>query len=206
MHVAGGAARTPARRCSDKEGELIMMKTLRVILCALLLVVVGASTATATHGRPDLQVPIQGYLVGVDEVPDMGAPGCEGDFPPDGTLLWRFTTAGTGRIAHLGRVDFSLTHCTHVDFTIMEGVLTISAANGDSLVLTYTGNVTQYEPGDPVALMELSWAVDSGTGRFANATGSGEIDGVTHVPPAGEGTELSLSGTIAYDASNRSNK
>jgi hypothetical protein len=35
-------------------------KTLRVILWALLLVVVGASTASATHGRPDLQVPIQG--------------------------------------------------------------------------------------------------------------------------------------------------
>ena len=203
MNVAGGAARAPARRCSDKEGELIMMKTLRVILCALLLVVVGASTATATHGRPDLQVPIQGYLVGVDEVPDMGAPGCEEVGAP---LLWRFTSAGTGRLAHLGRVDFSYTHCTHVDYTIVEGVLTISAANGDSLVLTYTGNVTQYVPGDPFALWEMAWAVDSGTGRFANATGSGEGNAVTHVPPAGEGTELSLSGTIAYDASNRSNK
>lgn len=183
-----------------------MFKLLRVLLCTLLLVIGGASVAAATHGQPDHMVPMKGALVGQDEIPDEGATGCAEPEEGEEPLLWRFTSAGTGRVSHLGRVTYEYTHCTRTDFTISEGVLTLTAANRDTLVLTYTGAITQYQFGDPEAFWEMSWTPSGGTGRFAGATGSGG-DGfaVTYTPtsPRAGTTELAFDGMIAYDASNR---
>ena len=187
-----------------------MLKLLRVLLCALLLVIGSASVAAATHGQPDLMVPIKGAGVGQDER-DFDSTGCtleEGQAP----LLWRFTSEGTGRVSHLGKVDYVFTQCLHVDFTITEGVLTLTAANGDTLVLDYTGQITQYVPGDPAAFWEMSWTASSGTGRFAEPSGSGEGSAVTYsdapeVPADQVGTtDLTFHGMIGYDASNRAAK
>lgn len=180
-----------------------MLRLLRVLLCALLLIVSSASAATATHGRPEQLLPIGGALVGFDEEPDFTAEGCT---PVGAPLLWRFTSEGTGTVSRLGRVTYHFTHCTHVDLTITEGVLRLKAANGDTLVLHYTANVTQYAPGDPVAFWEQEWTVASGTGRFEGATGCGVGDGATYVPPPVGYTELGLTGMVAYDASNRSTR
>jgi hypothetical protein len=59
--------------------------------------------------------------------------------------------------------------------------------------------------------LEGTWTVVDGSGRFANATGSGGIDGVGDIPggdalfglPDGF-AEFNLTGGIAYDASDRS--
>ena len=51
-----------------------MMRMLRTILIALLLVVLGASTAAATHGQPHRAVPSGAPLVGIDAGPDFEAP------------------------------------------------------------------------------------------------------------------------------------
>jgi hypothetical protein len=186
-----------------------MMKMLRILLCALLLVIGGATAAVAAQGQPQLMVPIKGTLVGQDEEPTPGVfPGClleAGQAP----LLWRFTSEGTGQVSHLGRVTYQFTHCTHVDFTLTEGVMTLTAANGDTLVLTYTGEITQYVPGGADAFWKMSWTPSSGTGRFADASGSGG-DGfaVTHTdtsPLAGT-TDLTFQGMITYNASNRAAK
>lgn len=185
-----------------------MTKVLRVLMCALLLVLFGgAPAAMATHGQPDRMVPITATLVGQDVEPIPGVfPGCtleEGQAP----LLWRFTSAGTGTMSHLGRVSYGFTHCTHVDLTITEGELTLTAANGDTVELAYTAVVTEYEgPEDPEAVWEMSWTVTGGTGRFAGASGSGHGDGVTYTPtsPRAGTTELMLMGMLSYDASNRS--
>jgi hypothetical protein len=178
-----------------------MMRLLRVTLCAMLLVLGSASAVTAGPGQP---VPIRGATVGQDQEPVPGVyPGCEEVGAP---LLWRFTSSGTGTVSHLGRVTYEFTHCTHVDFTITQGVLTLDAANGDVLVLDYTAAITQYQPGDPDALWEMSWTPAGGTGRFANAAGPGGTGyGVTHTPdsPLAGTTDLKLSGMIDYAASNR---
>ena len=176
----------------------------RAILCALLLVMGSISTAAAKQGPPDLQVPIQGYLVGTDGVNE--TPGDCPDAEEVG-LMWRFTSDGTGRAAHLGRVTYHLSHCTYEDSTIRVGEMELKAANGDILELTYTGAITQYTPGDDYALWAIDWTVDGGTGRFVDASGSGDADVVTYAPPYPDPhTELSLSGQIAYDASSRSHK
>lgn len=182
-----------------------MSRMLRALLFTLLLVIGGGSVAAATPGQPDHMVPVKGAGVGQDVSPVPGVfPGCtQGEGEAD--LLWRFTSEGAAQVSHLGRVTYTLTHCLHVDFTITEGVLTLRAANGDSLVMDYTGEVTQYVPGDPDAFWEMSWAASSGTGRFAGAGGTGDGFAVTHTdtsPLAGT-TELTFTGMLAYDASNR---
>ncbi len=183
-----------------------MSRMLRVLLCTLLLVIGGGSVAVATPGQPDAMVPVKGAGVGQDER-DLQSTGCsleEGQAP----LLWRFTSEGTGQVSHLGRVTYTFTQCLHEDFTITEGVLTLGAANGDTLVLDYTGEVTQYVPGDPDAFWELSWAASGGTGRFAGASGTGDGSAVTHTEtsPLEGTTELAFNGMLAYDASNRAAK
>lgn len=176
----------------------------RAILCALLLLMGSVSTAVATHGQADLRVPVGGYLVGVDDEPDEDATDCQVVGAP---LLWRFAGSGTGRVSHLGRVGYEYTQCTHVDYTILEGVMKLTAANGDTLDLTYTGEITQYTPGDEYALWEIQWTAVGGTGRFLEAQGSGNADVITYAPPYPDPhSEFTLDGMITYDASNRSNK
>jgi hypothetical protein len=186
-----------------------MLRLLRVFLCALLLVIGSASVAVATHGQPDHMVPVTGAGVGQDSM-DTSAPGCTvGEAP----LIWRFTSEGAGTVSHLGKVTYEFTQCLHTDYTITDGVLTLTAANGDTLVLNYTGEITQYVPGDPAALWVMEWTPSSGTGRFAEVSGSGGVgSAVTHsdaegVPADQVGTtDLTFNGIIAYDASNRAAK
>jgi hypothetical protein len=51
----------------------------------------------------------------------------------------------------------------------------------------------------------MSWAASDGTGRFAEASGTGDGFAVTHTEtsPLVGTTELTFNGMLAYDASNR---
>ncbi len=186
----------------------MMRRMSRALLMAVVLVLTLGVTVPAQAGQADHMVPMKGAGVGQDVPPVPGVfPGCslgEGEAP----LLWRFTSEGTGTVSHLGRVTYEFTHCTHVDLTLTEGVMTLTAANGDTLALDYTGVVTSYEPGDPEALWEMSWTPSSGTGRFVGASGSGVGSAVsyTSASPLAGTTELTLDGMIAYNASNRAVK
>lgn len=97
------------------------------------------------------------------------------------------------------RVRF--THCTRVDNTIREGALTVTAANGDQLVL-----IEPWGPDSTSALWTMQWEVDHGSGRFASAAGAGVAHAETFIPPLESKTALSLSGMISYDASDRASK
>jgi hypothetical protein len=82
------------------------------------------------------------------------------------------TLNAEGRASHLGRYSSSASFV--VTFTspttaVFDGGGTFTAANGDQLVFTYTGD---FFPG-PVARGLGSYDVVGGTGRFEGATGSG---------------------------------
>lgn len=182
-------------------GVVIMARTLRMILVALLLVTVGSSAAWAANGAMVKDVPIRGWAVGADTI-DFTAPGC-----PSGTS-WSFETVGTGNVSHLGKVDFVLNNCTTEQpsgLITIDGAITFTAANGDMLTITHQGT-TSIEGTTATALYD--WQVAEGTGRFLGATGSGESIGITYIPgDPKEGTsEISLTGTITYDASNRADR
>jgi hypothetical protein len=181
-----------------------MFTILRVVLGALLLVLSSASAATATHGHPDRMVPIKGTVVSLLEGPDESAPGC-----PEGTAwTWRYNSEGAGQLSHLGRVTYEFSHCTNVPGdAIEEGMMTVTAANGDELVMAYAGGGFVFATDGPYVTWMIDWTIVEGTGRFEGATGSGEGHAVTYFPPFPDPyTELDLFGMIAYDASDRSAK
>jgi hypothetical protein len=148
------------------------MKRLFAPLAALVLVLATAVPATAA----DPARPLHGSWVSPDGY-DFAASGC----PADAFL--RFTTSGHGQFAHLGRTSITMAHCTWVDPVANTGSfdlgpIILTAANGDTLVLGHRGTftLTPNPAGMPPytsALSSLIWWVESGTGRFADADGSG---------------------------------
>ena len=114
--------------------------------------------------------PFAGWTNGTDSF-DLAAPGCEA-----GAVI-RYHDAGSGQFLHLGRVHVEVTHCTYMDSGTAghfgPGTITITAANGDTLVLRQAGSFVFDQP-MPSALtssIRLSWTVVGGTGRFDDARG-----------------------------------
>jgi len=116
-----------------------------------------------------------------------------------------YTSTYTGTGTHLGRITATETVCLdfahfvvpNLPYTVYE---TFQAANGDTLILVDTGNFN-------VATMAFTdgvFAVTGGTGRFLHAHGGGstvlsvDSDGSGHV------TGVAYTGTLFYDASDRS--
>lgn len=178
-----------------------MVKIIRIFVVMTLLLVTMAAPASAKG--PDHHVPIKGTVLGEHGPPDVDAPGC-----PD-WAEWRYSSAGEGRVSHLGRVEYSLTQCTvpGPDGVTSEGTITFVAANGDELLIAHTmlSQMVQ-EPGAPPDgfVFEGEWTAVGGTGRFANATGSGDLYGAGNIygvvdPGIPEGLmEINLEGKIAY--------
>jgi hypothetical protein len=111
-----------------------------------------------------------------------------------GLLLTELT--GEGVATHLGRFTVVQSHCLNpATFTFTGGVITWTAANGDELHGTYSGSLAPTP--DPI-ILQITGAFEfsGGTGRLANATGSGSATGPLDVT-TGNFT-LALDGTIAY--------
>jgi hypothetical protein len=165
---------------------------------------VTSALAYLAPGEPAESLPFQmsanAQLLGQDFAPGFGPPSFgrstfEGrcSLPSDFVIGFSFR----GRALHLGRVEGAVEHCTQVDFQtgsaeVTDGVLTLTAANGDVLLATYVGS-----PG-PDGLEEYV-TFDGGSGRFEEATGTAtahprcnRVTGVCDFP---------MSGVLAYDAS-----
>jgi len=190
---------------------MLKMSRIAVVLAALLLVSAAPALA-AGHAKT---VPFHGAVLAEGPEPDMNAPGC------DPGAIWRFSRAGAGDMLHLGDAEAVLSHCTYVvpdgsafHALVLGGMITFTAANGDTLVLAYEGTtdgIVDATGGFLGYTAEGTWTVAGGTGRFANATGSGSLDVVGDVP-GGDGLfglpdgfdQWTFEGRIAYDASDRS--
>ena len=117
------------------------------------------------------------------------------------TSLSTATTAGTGNATHLGRItsDGNLTivgsaSCidNEVGFSA-EMQDTFTAANGDTVTTAITMQLCPIAPG--IYHGVGTYVVTGGTGRFANATGSGVFDGTGNF---NTGTIIcALNGTIS---------
>ncbi|HEY5629878.1 MAG TPA: hypothetical protein VIR16_10235 [Candidatus Limnocylindrales bacterium] len=152
-----------------------------------------AFAGPASAGDPSL--PFAGFTrPGVDV--STAPVGC-----PDGSM-WRYSSHAEGLFTHLGLVDFSITHCSSVDLatgagTFVDGTITITAANGDALFLAEHGTFQVSPWPNPARSdIQLVWVVSGGTGRFANASGSG---GATALGDLAAGSTVSwFRGTISY--------
>lgn len=104
------------------------------------------------------QVPFKGSLAAV-ETDEVQA----GNLAVDGV--------GVGNATHVGR--FTLTLQAQVDLQTFIGVGTMRfvAANGDTILATFTGQATPTTDPNVFSLVEVA-TITGGTGRFARATGS----------------------------------
>lgn len=108
-------------------------------------------------------------------------------------------TTGTGTASHLGAITFMASDCItpgqgSLNFT--QGVLTIYAANGDTLTGTYDGTLTVNPQPNTLSGLAGRFSVTGGTGRFAGASGSGYLQGSENLA-TGQG-QFDLTGTLSY--------
>ena len=116
-----------------------------------------------------------------------------------GPTLLCIDAVGTASIPYLGK-SIAVYQGT-LDFSTIDpstgcgpnpGTFTITAANGDTLVLTLDGMHCQSTPEAPLGLTSGRYTVTGGTGRFEGATGGGVFrDTQTSSNPDFSGTDTS---------------
>ena len=152
-------------------------------LCALTF---GVTNANA--GVKNLPLSIS-----LTTVETLGAP-----VQPDGTPCPNGTafggqTAGTGTISigsgkkiYSGPVFGNATDCATATLQFSNGKLTLIAANGDRLTATYYGSFMQRASGSTEYVINSgAFAITGGTGYFAGASGSGQLQGTENIPLSG---------------------
>jgi hypothetical protein len=172
---------------------------LAVLVAATLCLAFAAPAAAKSPVRPFAGVwHTQDTLIGLPQ--GVPAPDC-----PSDAVLRNYGT-GEGVFTHLGRTNVAFTHCTYMamgvpDGTFDQGTVTLTAANGDRLLLRHEGTfhlTLNPNPGPPFAssTLQTHWWVTGGTGRFAHATGSGV--GVGRTDEIASTMTLLLFGSVSY--------
>ena len=84
------------------------------------------------------------------------------------------TTVGGGRATHLGNFTMVSPHLSDLATLGVEGTQNFTAANGDTLTATFSGQFHVTEDGFLAASIECT--ITGGTGRFAGAGGGYTFD------------------------------
>jgi len=101
---------------------------------------------------------------------------------------------GTGTATHLGKFTEHVTEQVNLLTLSATGAATFTAANGDTLTASVTGQATETSPG--VASIVEVYTITGGTGRFAGATGTFTLESTLNLATGvSSGT---FSGVIDY--------
>jgi hypothetical protein len=144
------------------------MKKFLVVLavCGLVLMAFSATASAAKKSRP-----FQGYMVGQVTF----TPTQPGEENPSPWGLWTNSNV-SGDVSHLGASVLTARHPTPGGTEIAGGKMKIVAANGNELWITYTGYAPLPTPGvTDVFPVDLDITITGGTGRFAAASGGGDM-------------------------------
>ncbi len=122
---------------------------------------------------------------------------CNGDFVLSQTTLH---ITGVCHFARIGRMTFvidqTLVFGSVIHFT---GASTYTATNGDQLFTRHSGTATPTSDGTAVILAGTETAI-GGTGRFAGATGSATLTGMSFLAGPRQNTGFfRLHGTLSFD-------
>jgi hypothetical protein len=170
-------------------------RAIAIVLGATLLLSLAAPAAAADPMRP---------FLGIDKgTSTIGQPiaAC-----PAASMFYVQDT-GTGYFAYIGRVNYTLDQCAAVDFstgqgwTTRNGSMTIIAAHGDRLVLSYRMRfLATPMPVPTTANAHIDWVAAGGTGRFVSARGSGKASfNINYTPDLTGGATSSVWwGWISY--------
>lgn len=90
---------------------------------------------------------------------------------------------GTGQATHMGRTKVTGPSQVNAILGQQTGTSTLTAANGDTIVIAFAGTVDFQGPNptDPVSF-QGEWHVTAGTGRFEAAEGAGTYSGTAAGP------------------------
>ena len=120
---------------------------------------------------------------------------------PVGPNVVLVVSSGEGRVTHLGRFTMTSPHLTFLDTFALEGEQIFTAANGDVLTATFTGQLAPNAEGNLEGALEA--IITGGTGRFAGATGSYDFHIVARPAAFGFDSTATIDGTISTVGSNR---
>ncbi len=114
------------------------------------------------------------------------------EFVAPGVVL--VVSAGTGEATELGRFEMSSPHYTYLaDFTV-EGEQNFTAANGDALNATFSGQLLPNADGNLEGTLDAE--ITGGTGRFEGATGAYEFHIVARPAAFGFDSTATIAGSI----------
>ncbi|MCX6546126.1 MAG: hypothetical protein NTV05_17160 [Acidobacteria bacterium] len=89
------------------------------------------------------------------------------------------TINATGNALHMGNIDIRTEQCLNVVTGVIDGkLIVLTAANGDELHGTFTGESASAGGIGTVFKTTFTLVFNGGTGRFENATGTAEVTGV----------------------------
>jgi hypothetical protein len=170
----------------------VLMNTHKLLLPAAFLAI-AISPSTVLAGPKD--VPFKASVASQEIL---------ANFPQEGVCAGSFakgTTAVIGKASHLGRVSGAGTDCINISdngsppsFAFTNGELELTAANGDKLTFSYSGD---FKPTNfPVYAITGTYKVTGGTGRFVHASGEGVLDGTENIQTL-QG-QLEFIGKISY--------
>lgn len=131
----------------------------------LLWVVAVASLCLAQTAVAGESIPFRSRDVGTFTLPG-----------PCGDGGLRVVIEGTGTATHLGRYTYEADECFNPVTGAFSGVPIITAANGEQLFGTYTGQVAPTSDPAVVSYVE-QMSISGGTGRFSDAWGTFEVVG-----------------------------
>lgn len=136
-------------------------------LCLLAIAVVSSADVNAEP------VPFKGAWTGVTVSAD-----------PSNAPVISIVSDGSGQLTHFGRYDMVSPHTTNVVTNFTAGEQIFTAANGDTMTAYCEGTpLPDVSTGNLVVSGALDCEIISGTGRFADATGSYEFFLVATLAP-----------------------
>ena len=156
------------------------------VISAILLTAMVSPSAALSGEKTDR--PLKASLVTQEQV----------GFTPDCPSKFGGTITGTGKSTHMGNVSLTAADCitpmeNHFTF---KGTFTLTAANGDKLTGDYTGSFVPKDAAPMYSYSDAKFKITGGTGRFAQATGSAELQGDQNIQ-TGKG-KLEVNGSISY--------
>ena len=109
------------------------------------------------------QVPFRGTLEGTATITPLTPP------------MVSVRIEATGSATYLGRFTLEAPHVVNQATLTAVGTYLITAANGDTITADLAGTATMVEPPYVISITETA-TVTGGTGRFAGATGSIQVE------------------------------
>jgi len=114
---------------------------------------------------------------------------------PVGPNVVLVVSSGSGKTTHLGKMVMTSPHLTYLDTFAVEGTQVFTAANGDVLNATITGQFVPNAEGNLEAT--LVGLITGGTGRFEGASGSYDFHIIARPAAFGFDSTATFDGTIS---------